>query len=44
MIIDELANFKQDVMFLRRMRNDIIGSEDNKHEYIKSGYLKRFDI
>jgi hypothetical protein len=42
MIIDDLAGFNQDVQFLRRMRNDIIGSEENKLDYIKSGYLKRY--
>ena len=42
MIIDDLANLEQSGEFLRRMRNDIIGSEENKFEYIKSGYLKKF--
>ena len=41
MIVDYIGNFEINNEFLRRMRNDVIGSEDNKIEYIMNGYLKR---
>ena len=42
MIVDDCLNY--DLQFLRRIRNDIIGSEENKLEYIKNGYLKKYQI
>jgi len=41
MLVDYIQEFDLSTNFLRRMRNDIIGSEENKIEYIMNGYLKR---
>ena len=41
MIVDNIQEFDVNSVFLRRMRNDIIGSEENKIDYIINGYLKR---
>ena len=43
MIVDDnLPKLDLSMQFLRRMRNDIIGSEENKLEYIKYGHLKKY--
>jgi hypothetical protein len=33
-----------DKALLRRMRNDIVGSIENKHEYIKNNNLQRYNF